>query len=434
MSDTNGSGTNSALSRRRLLGLGGGLAAVGALNACGSDTGRDTTSSMSSDAAGKPTISQWYHQYGEAGTQQAVERYAKAYDKANVTVAWKLGDYDRPTAASLLTDTGPDVFEYGNGATIDMIKTGQVVDLTDLLGDAKSDFNPAILDRMTYQGKVYAIPQVIDLQILVYRKSLLDKAGVTPPTTMDELVTAAGKLTQGKVKGLFLGNDGGAGLVGGNMLWSAGLDYLTPDNTFGFDDPKAVQALGVLRKLFTSKHVLLGAPKDWFDASALTQGLTAMQFTGLWTFPDIKKALGDDFGCIPWPASPGGKQSVTVGAYGSCVSAKSKNVDASKEFVKWLWVDQTEDQIDFATKYGAHIPSRTSLIGKADLLKSGPFADAAKYATESGHAQTPLLWTPKCQSAFSDMMSRIVKNGADPEPEIAKIKPIVDAELKRVKS
>ena len=32
------------------------------------------------------------------------------------------------------------------------------------------------------------------------------------------------------MKGLFLGNVGGAGLMGGPMLWSAGLDYLTDDN------------------------------------------------------------------------------------------------------------------------------------------------------------------------------------------------------------
>ena len=73
------------------------------------------------------------------------------------------------------------MFEFGNGPTIDMIKGGQVVDLTDLFGDAKGDFNPASLDRMTYEGKIYAIPQVIDMQLLVYRKSMLDKAGVSRP-------------------------------------------------------------------------------------------------------------------------------------------------------------------------------------------------------------------------------------------------------------
>ncbi len=430
------SALGSSLTRRSLFALGGAAAVTGVLAACGSNTGREPAATGGGATGGGGsgvTLNQWYHQYGEAGTQQAVEKYAAAYKDATVKVSWKPGDYDQSTAASLLTDAGPDVFEYGNGPTIDMIKGKQVVDLTDLLGDGKDDFNPSILKRMTYEGKTYAIPQVVDMQLLVYRKSMLDKAGVTPPQTIDELIAAAKKLTQGNVKGLFLGNDGGAGLMGGPMLWSAGLDYLTEDNKFGFDDPRAGQALGKLREMWDAKVLLLGAPKDWFDASALTAGLTAMQFTGLWTFPDIKKGLGDDFGVMAWPALDGsGKASVPVGAYGSCVSAKSKNVEAAKKFVKYLWVDQTADQLDFATAYGFHIPARTSLIAQATTLKDGQAAEAAKLATDVGHAQSPILWTPKCNTAFGDAMNRIVKEGADPMGEIAKVKAVAEPELKRV--
>ena len=174
--------------------------------------------------------------------------------------------------------------------------------------------------------------------------------------------------------------------------------------SFGFDNDNVVAALGKLREMFQSKYLLLGAPKDWYDGSALAQGLTAMQFTGLWTFPDLTKALGDDYGCVPWPAMPGGKKSVVVGAYGSCVSAKSANVDAAKEFVKWLWVDQTDKQLDFATAYGFHIPARASLVPQAKTLQSGAAKDAAAAAQEFGHAQSTILWTPKCSTAFGDMM------------------------------
>ena len=104
-----------------------------------------------------------------------------------------------------------------------------------------------------------------------------------------------------------------------------------------------------------------------------------------------------------------------VGAYGSCVSAKSQNVDAAKAFVKWLWVDQTDKQLDWAQSYGFHIPARKSLAAKADKLKSGPAADAARFVNENGHAQSPLLWSPKTATAFSDGLTRIVRSGADPK-------------------
>ncbi|WP_237706754.1 ABC transporter substrate-binding protein [Kribbella flavida] len=405
---------------------------MAAVTGCGSNTGREGAGgNVSGD---KPALSQWYHQYGEAGTQQAVERYAEEYPDATVSVQWSPGDYDKKTAAALLTDGGPDVFEYGNGPSIDMIKGGQVADLSDLLGDARSDFTPSLLERVTYQGKLYAIPQATDMQLLVYRKSLLQQAGVQPPQTVDELLAAAKKLTTDDVKGLFVGNDGGVGILGGPALWSAGADYLTQDGRFGFDTPAVAESLRKLRELFSSKALLLGAPTDWSDPSAFTQGLTAMQFTGLWTLPQIQKAFGDDFGVLPWPKldASTGAPSVPVGAYSASVSTKSSNVDAAKKFVKWLWVDQTDKQLDWAQSYGFHIPARKSLAEKADKLKSGPAADAVRFVNEHGHAQTPLLWTPKSGTAYSDALNRIVKSGSDPATELKAVKAVVEAELKRI--
>ncbi|WP_328523468.1 hypothetical protein [Kribbella sp. NBC_00359] len=64
-----------AVTRRRLLAMGGGLAAM-AVAGCGSNTGRSDAGPGGS-SGDKPALAQWYHQYGEAGTQQAVERYAR---------------------------------------------------------------------------------------------------------------------------------------------------------------------------------------------------------------------------------------------------------------------------------------------------------------------------------------------------------------------
>ncbi|MTD15052.1 extracellular solute-binding protein [Nakamurella sp. YIM 132087] len=438
--------------RRRFLGLTGTLAAAGFAAACGSNTGREgsSTAPAASSGASSPAgsagssaapggggggeIAQWYHAYGETGTQQAVEKYAAAYTDAKVSVTWIPGDYEKKTQASLLTDGGPDVFEWGNGPSIDMIQSGQVVELGDILGDADDDFTQSLVDRMTYDGKLYGVPQVIDMQLLVYRKSMLDDAGIEPPTSFDGLAAAAKALTTADVKGLFLGNDGGVGVMAGPTLWSVGADYLTEDNTFGFADPNVAVAFGKLHELFTSDSLLLGAPTDWSDPSAITQGLTAMQWTGLWTFPQLQKDLGDDFGVLPWPAFSAtvGAPSVPIGAYGSAVSAKAKDPEAAKAYVKWLWVDNTEDQLDFAQSYGFHVPARKSLADQAESLKSGPAADAVTILQNNGKAQTPLLWTPASGTALSDAVSRIIKDGADPVSELAAVQKTVEAELERV--
>ncbi len=474
----------SPLSRRRFFTVGGTLAAAGILAACGSNTGRSAGSSApaggssvaaggssvaaggssaaaqgassaapgtsssagasaatsagssvagSSSSGAKPTLNQWYHEYGEKGTKAAVERYAAAYPNATVKVGWFPGDYDSKVASSLLTANAPDVFEAGNGPSIDAIQGGQVVALDDLLGSAKSDFTASLIERMTYKGKLYAIPQVIDMQLMVYRKSMLSKASVKPPTTFDELAAAAKALTKGDFKGLFVGNDGGVGTLVGPTLWSVGEDYLTKDNKVGFTPAGAGPAFGKLHDLFTSGNLLLGAPADWSAPDSFTNELCAMQWTGLWNFPQFIKAFGDDLGVLPWPKfSGGGAPSVPIGAYGSCVSSKSKNPDAAKAYVKWLWVDNTADQLDFAQSYGFHVPSRTSLAAKADKLKTGAAADAVKILQQNSHAQTPLFWTPASGTAMSDAVTNIIKNGDDPVKALTSVIAKVQAELKRV--
>ncbi|MEU5708373.1 MULTISPECIES: ABC transporter substrate-binding protein [Streptomyces] len=409
--------------RRRDL-LAAGLGA-GALTACGSNTGRGGGGSG-------PELAQWYHQYGEPGTERAVQRYAAGFKKARVSVQWRPGNYDQQTAAALLTDSGPDVFEV-NGPTLDQIRGGQVLDLTELVQEVKDDFHPAVLAPKTHDGRVYGIPQAVDMQMLYYRKSLLEDAGVEPPTTLDALVDAAHRLTGGKVKGLFLGNDGGAGVLGGTPLYAAGFQLVGDDGKVGFDDPAAARTLGKLHRLYADRSLLLGAPSDWSDPSAFVQGLTAMQWTGLWALPAVRRELGDDFGVLPFPKDGSqGRPSVPVGAYGAAVAARSRHKELAKEYVRWLWVERTDLQEDFALSYGFHIPARISLAGKATALKDGPAADAVRFTTDHGDAQ-PLLWTPASQTAYQDALSRIIRNGAAPERELRAVVRKVSAELDRVK-
>jgi multiple sugar transport system substrate-binding protein len=71
--------------RRSLLKAAAGLAAAGSLAACGSNNGRGGGSGSGTN------LVQYFHAYGEAGVEQAVKRYAKAYTKANVSTQWITG-------------------------------------------------------------------------------------------------------------------------------------------------------------------------------------------------------------------------------------------------------------------------------------------------------------------------------------------------------
>jgi multiple sugar transport system substrate-binding protein len=240
-------------------------------------------------------------------------------------------------------------------------------------------------------------------------------------------------LTTGEVKGLFAGNDGGVGVLGGPALWSVGLDYVTPQHEVGFDDPAAAVAIGKLRELYSSGSLLLGAVKDWAEPDAFIQGQVAMQWTGLWTVPAVQQALGDDFGVLPWPKlNDSGRPSVPVGAYGAMVNARSQHIDEAKAYIKWLWVERKDYQEDFNLSYGFHIPPRASLTEKADKLKSGTAADAVKFVRENAKSSNPPDWIPSMSTAFGDAVSRAVREGADPGTELKAAVQKTRDELKRL--
>jgi multiple sugar transport system substrate-binding protein len=393
---------------------------------------------LSSD--GRPLLSHWYHEYGEVGTEAAARWYAEQFPDAAVTVDWRTGDYENAVTTALAAGDGPDVFEYANGPTVELIRSGQVVELTDLVADVRSDFNAAILDRMTFEGKLYAIPQVIDTQLLIYRPSMLRAAGVTPPKTTLDLVQAAIALTTQDRAGIFVGSDGGVETLLGPTLWSVGCDYLTPDTAaagpaVGFTDPAVATAFGALRELYTSGAMLLDAPAHWAEPSALVQGRCAMQWTGLWTFPTLAAALGDDFGVLPWPrfSDTTGAPSVPIGAYGAVVNAAGTDVALAREYVRWLWVAQHDLQLDWAQSYGFHIPARHSLSADADALAAEQPAEVVELVGLYGHPQTPLWWTAGCGTALRTAASRIITAGADAATELATAAAEVTAELERVR-
>lgn len=428
------------LNRRSLFALGGGLAATATLAACGSNNPLSSQSpstgtfGSSAPVGEKVTLSQWYHEYGEAGVREAVERYAASYPDATVEVKWVPGDYGSILAAQLLTADVPDVFEVEQGGSLDMIRAGQLADLTELMAPVRDQFNKAVMDRFTFEDKVHGIPQTIDMQLLYYRPSLLKAAGLEPPKTFDELVKAANAVKTADIGGFFAGNDGGVGVLGTIFIWASGNDQLNADRTeAAFLNDDFYSALIAYRDFSKAGGVLQSASAEWYSPDAFANGEAAFQWGGLWSLPDITKALGDDIGVLPFPAiGAKGRVAVPFGAFGSCVAAKGKHVEESKAFAKWLWVDQTDLQVDFSNSYGTHIPAQNALVAKATKLASGPGADAAKFVNENGFAND-IMWSGAMGDAFGAAVSNVIKQGADPAKEFASFADLAKSELAKLK-
>jgi multiple sugar transport system substrate-binding protein len=377
-------------------------------------------------------IQHWYHQYGEEGTYEAALRYAAEYSEltpgVTVEVTWIPGDYTSALNAALLSNEGPDVFEL---QTIDLsrVRAGQLAPLDDLFEGVLEDFDATAMERVTVDGTIYGVPMILDPQFVYYNKAKFAEAGMAVPTTMDELIAASTALDTGRVKGLYLGNDLGASNYLLYMTTAAAGAELIEDNQASFNTPGNVKMWTKKKELADSGSLLVGATTEWWDPGALIDGLTAMQWSGLWAMPQLLETLGEDVGVMPWPAvDDTATPSVFLGGWNQSVNASSPNVEAAKAYVKWLWIENAEVQEDWNLSYGFHVPPRASTAQNAEALTSGPAAEVLALMAQYGKS-TPILWTGAMDSIYTDAHSQVLLKGADPAEALSAAQEAVQAEL-----
>ena len=131
-----------------------------------------------------------------------------------------------------------DVVMISNYETPQWAENGWLVNLSDYVEqDARTttqnDFIPSLRESLSYEGNMYSVPFYGESSFLMYRKDLLEQAGITMPRnpTWQQVADAAAKLDSPDMVGICLRGKPGWGEV------LAPLD--TVINTFGgrwFDD------------------------------------------------------------------------------------------------------------------------------------------------------------------------------------------------------
>ena len=137
--------------------------------------------------------------------------------------------------------------------------------------------------------------------MLYYRKSVLNKAGVEPPTTLVALTDAASKVADrrhGRVLRRQQRRHRGARP---DAHLAAGTSRSTTTGPGSVSTTKPGTAPSPPRPAVRSGRLLKSASADWSAADPFVNGKTAMQWSGLWSLPDIAAKLGDDFGVLPFP-------------------------------------------------------------------------------------------------------------------------------------
>lgn len=176
-----------------------------ALSACSGGGG-------GTDSDGAVEMTLWQNSTTGPGQQFWKDAIA-AFEKENTNVTITMQsiqneDLDGKLQTALNAGDPPDIFlQRGGGKMTAMVQAGQLMDLTDLIGeDAKKEISGGSFKAETYQDKVWAMPLSVLPSGFWYSSDLFDAAGVTAtPTTVDELKDAVTKLKASGVAPIALG-------------------------------------------------------------------------------------------------------------------------------------------------------------------------------------------------------------------------------------
>jgi len=245
-----------------------------------------------------------------------------------------------------------------------------------------ADFVPTTLQAGAFQGTQYAIPVDPNVQILVYRKDLLEQKGLKPPATWDELLAAAKALHDpAKEKygiAVTASSDIQTALYMLLAQWSYGAELV--DNGRGALNSAAGKKGGeVFLDLlkFTPPNVKSYNFADVNKAIQLGQAAIAIQWaSGARPMEDkTKSTVAGKLGYARVPKAV--RQTPMRGVWTVAIAKNSANQDAAWQFATWL---SGKEFGQAAVKY----PSATSAIHspRVSVLKDPgtrsflPYADA----------------------------------------------------------
>lgn len=204
------------------------------------------------------------------------------------------------------------------------------------------DFAPQALNDVTISGEVIGIPLYTELQLLVYRKDLLQQAGLKVPDTLDELETAAKKLTDKSKNqyGICMRGKGAATTtIYSGILHSMGGHWVNDKGASDFTTPEAIKAFEYYGRLAREAGPPGATNYHWLQC----QSLLASGKAAFWTDSNIffaplldqkQSPVYDKFGFAMLPAGAAGRKPAGGGWFLSIYS-KSKHKDAAWYFIEW---------------------------------------------------------------------------------------------------
>ncbi len=291
--------------------------------------------------------------------------------------------YSQTVMTRFAAGDAPDLFSFAENDIDDMVPSGYVMDISDSAN--VSNYADGMLDDLSSDGKVYALPISIDFMCVTYNQDVFDEYGIEVPTTWSEFLDVCETLQENGVAPIAEGfadqwviNGISQTVYGQEVLGNDGPDLSEMvDRTYKFSE--VPQWTSFLEKLQDMYGYMISDPFGT-DQNTCYQMLASGEAAMI---PNITSAVTNvmaispdgNFGIFALPTSENAEDNVLAmnpPAAGIAISADTEHPDEALTFLEYL---TSQESATLYAEIGVGIPV---VQGVDTSALTGAFADAAE--------------------------------------------------------
>lgn len=318
--------------------------------------------------------------------------------------------HDKFVTVATAQDSTADVVSMDVPFVPEFAAAGWTLPMDDFLTEEeRSEFFSGTIDGATYDGVLYAIPWYNNGPGLFYRKDLLDEAGIKPPATYDDLVSASQELATPDVSGfVFQAAQTEGGVInfleylwghGGELLdenmevilgdSEAGTEALTRLVNYIYEDQISPESCLTMRLAADAENVFASGEavflRSWMTATSAMQS-EASQVQDAWDVTTLPSKDGSEPG-------PG-----CLGTWNLGISAFSEHPEEAAEVIRFF---TSLEQQTLRYLGNGNLPARSAVFEDPEVTEKYAYVDRLKPAFE---ALKPRPVTPYYSQMSADVL------------------------------
>ncbi|MGP3998614.1 ABC transporter substrate-binding protein [Streptomyces sp. 8N706] len=293
--------------------------------------------------------------------------------------------------------------------------------------DTSAYLKPTI-EGASYRGGLYAAPWTSDGGLLYFRKDLLEKAGVKPPSTWKQMKDACTKvlaLPEAKRMSCYAGQFEkyeGLSVNFAEMVDSAGGSVVDDRGRPRVNSPQAVKGLSFFTDAFKSGLIPKKAItfKEEEGRQAFQQGRLVFhrQWPYQWSLAnadDGSSKVAGKFAVSPLPGLDGPGVS-SLGGHNLAISSNAKHKATALDFLTFMTGERMQRE---NLLLSSNAPTRSRLYGEKDLVATYPYLPVLKQSILTANPRPRVVRYGDATAAIQEAAYRALNGEVTPEKALA---------------